>query len=87
MSGTTRKHYEKAAKIVRDQEPRHRIIVAQAFAALFDGDNVLFNHDRFMGACGLVSPRGTLAVCNHPATQQVSESDQRLICTSCFTIL
>lgn len=49
----TKKHYIKAAEIVKHVPGEYRLIVAEAFVTLFLGDNPRFNKNRFMEACGL----------------------------------
>lgn len=52
MSGITRKHFTRAAEIVRAQPPQHQHAVAMAFVELFEEDNERFNYETFMYACG-----------------------------------
>lgn len=52
----TRKHFERAAEIVREMRDentteRERYTVASAFAVLFSGYNPRFDVSRFFAAC------------------------------------
>lgn len=49
----TKKDYEAAARIVKSSERRARHAIAEAFVFLFSPDNILFDTQRFLRACGL----------------------------------
>ena len=55
----TKKHFERAAAIVRELQFFQGVgtdkaqVVADAFVELFSGDNPRFDRGRFLKACGL----------------------------------
>lgn len=60
----TRKHYEKAAKIVSTMKGNGLAAqdAAAAFVSFFADDNPRFDADRFIKACKLDAPKGWEAV-------------------------
>jgi hypothetical protein len=50
----TKKHFIRAAEIVRSLRPESAPIVANSFVRLFEEFNPRFDHQRFLIACGLI---------------------------------
>jgi hypothetical protein len=51
----TKKHFERAARIIKFITPtfENRMLLAKAFADYFTEENPRFDRERFMAACGL----------------------------------